>query len=130
MRNTKRRRGKAKAKAKGKARSNRTKRRQCGGKIDLQKWISKLGIEFHWPGYQYMGPGMKLAMRLKRGDAGINRLDKLAKQHDIDYSKSKSLADKHAADRKMITGIQRFRKNTMTERIVKRIMQAKVKAGL
>ena len=69
-------------------------------------------------------------MRLKRGDPGINRLDKLAKQHDIDYSKSKNLADKHKADHKMITGIQRFGKSTMTERIVKRIMQAKVKAGL
>ena len=127
MRNAKGRKAKAKAKAKGRARS---KRRQSGGKIDLQKWISKLGIEFHWPGYQYMGPGTKLAMRLKRGDPGINRLDRLAKQHDIDYSKAKNLADKHAADRTMITGIQRFGKNTMTERIVKRIMQAKVKAGL
>lgn len=69
-------------------------------------------------------------MHLKRGDPGINRLDKLANQHDIDYSKAKNLADKHTTDRKMITGIQRFGKNTMTERIVKRIMQAKVKARL
>ncbi|PFX12036.1 hypothetical protein AWC38_SpisGene24065 [Stylophora pistillata] len=96
MPNTKRR----KAKGKGRARS---KRRQSGGKIDLQKWINKLGVEFHWPGYLYMGPGTKLAMRLKRGDLGINRLDKLAKQHDIDYSEAKNLADKHKADRKMIT---------------------------
>ena len=52
-----------------------------------------------------MGPGTKLAKRLKRGDPGINRLDRLAKQHDIDYSKAKSLADKHIADRKMVAGI-------------------------
>ncbi|PFX14181.1 hypothetical protein AWC38_SpisGene21688 [Stylophora pistillata] len=117
------RRVKAKAKGRGRARSKR--RRQSGGKVDLQKWINKLGIEFHWPGYQYMGPGTKLAMRIKRVDPGINRLDKLAKQQDIDHSKAKNLADKHKADRKMITGIQRIGKNTMTERIVKRIMQAK-----
>ena len=57
-----------------------TKRRpQRGGGFDIQKWISKLGIEFHWPGYQYIGPGTNLAKRLKGGDPGINQLDKLAK---------------------------------------------------
>ena len=40
------------------------RKRQSGGKFDIQKWISKLGVEFHWPGYQYMGPGTKLAKRL------------------------------------------------------------------
>ena len=30
----------------------------CG--FDLRKWWAKTGIEFHWPGYQYMGPGTKL----------------------------------------------------------------------
>ena len=82
-----RRKTKTKVRAKGRGRS----RRQTGGKVDLQKRINKLGIEFHWPGYQYMGPGVKLAMRFKRGDPGINRLDKLAKQHDVDYSKSRNL---------------------------------------
>ena len=52
--------------------------------VDVQKWIAKTGNEFHWPGYQYMGPGTHLAKRLKRGDPGINRLDQIAKQHDID----------------------------------------------
>ena len=40
-----------------------------------------------------MGPGTKLKKRLKRGDPGINRLDKLAKQHGIDYSRAKNLQD-------------------------------------
>ena len=35
----------------------RKTRRQRGGKLDLQKMLQKTGIEFHWPGYQYMGPG-------------------------------------------------------------------------
>ena len=38
-----------------------------------------------------MGPGTHLAKRLKRGDPGKNRLHRLAKQHDIDYSQAKTL---------------------------------------
>ena len=45
-------------------------------------------------GYRYMGPGTHLKKRLKCGDLGINRLDKIAKQHDIDYSQVKNLQDK------------------------------------
>ena len=74
----------------------RRRRRQRGRGLDIQKWLGKTGKEFHWPGYQYMGPGTHLQKRLKRGDPGINRLDRIAKQHDI-------------------------------EKIVKKIMQAKVK---
>ena len=75
-----------------------------------------------------MGPGTHLQKRLKRGDPGINRLDRIAKQHDIDYSRAKTLRDKHAADRKMIKAIDRFggRKTTMAK-IVKKIIQAKIK---
>jgi len=88
-------------------------------------------MEFHWPGYQYMGPGTKLEKRLKRGDPGINRLDRISKTHDIDYSKTKSLKDKHKADRKMIRSIDTLLgRKTMTERVVKNIMKAKVKLGV
>ena len=112
-------------------RPSRKRTRQPGGGLDIQKWISKLGVEFHWPGYQYMGPGTKLDKRLKRRDPGINRLDQLAKQHDIDYSRATSHKDKLIADRKMVAGIDRFPgKKTMTEKIVKKIMQGKIKLGL
>ena len=116
-------------------RSTRIKTRrlikQRGSGVDIQKWLGKTGIEFHWPGYQYMGPGTKLAKRLKRGDPGINRLDKIAKQHDIDYSHAKNLQDKWTADTKMIKAIDKLPGGkTMTERIVKRIMQAKKKLKL
>ena len=103
----------------------KSKRIKKGGGFDLQNLLSKTGIEFHWPGNQYMGPGTKLAKRLKRGDPGINRLDKLAKQHDIDYSHAKNLNDKWKADAKMIKAIDKLKKKTLTERIVKKIMQAK-----
>ena len=109
----------------------RRKRTQRGGRFDLQKLMSKTGMEFHWPGYQYMGPGTKLEKRLKRGDPGKNRLDRISKTHDIDYSKARSLQDKHKADRKMITSIQNLPgQKTVTERIVKNIMKAKVKLGV
>ena len=68
-----------------------------------------------------MGPGTKLAKRLKRGDPGINRLEKIAQQHDIDYSKAKNLRDKWKADTKMIKAIVKLPgNNTVTERIVKK----------
>ena len=65
---------------------NRVRRPQRGNGFDIQKWIAKTGIEFHPPGYQFLGPGTHLEKRLKRGDQGINRLDRIARQHDIDYS--------------------------------------------
>jgi len=98
-----------------------TKRTQRGGALDVQKWIAKTGKEFHWPGYQYMGPGTHLAKRLKRGDPGINRLDQIAKQHDIDYNRAKNLQNKWKADTKMIQAIDRLPgKKTKTERVVKK----------
>ena len=112
-------------------RGKRRRRKQWGFGVDIQKWLGKTGIEYHWPGYQYMGPGTKLKKRLARGDPGINRLDKIAKQHDIDYSKAKNLRDKWKADTKMIQSINKLPgRKTMTERVVKRIMQAKKKLKL
>jgi len=73
-----------------------------------------------------MEPSTKLKRRLARGDPGINRLDRLSKQHDIDYSRAKNIQDKWKADTKMIEAIDRLPgRKTMTERVVKRIMQAK-----
>ena len=110
----------------------RRKRRQRGGKFDLQKLIEKTGREFHIPGgYAFAGPGNKLNLRLKRGDVPKNRLDQIAKIHDIDYSKAKNLQDKWKADRKMIRAITNLPgKKTKTEQVVKKIMQAKRKFKL
>ena len=107
------------------------RRRMVGRGLDVQKWLAKTGIEFHWPGYQYMGPGTHLEKRLKRGDPGINRLDRIAKQHDIDYSRARSHQDKWKADDKMIRAIQSLPgKKTWTEAFVQKIMQAKRKLKL
>ena len=118
------------ARGRAKARGPR-RRRQKGSGFDLQKQIGKLGIEFHWPGYHHMGPGTHLKKRLARGDPGINRLDRIAKQHDIDYSRATSHKDKIIPDKKMVAHIERLPgKKTMTEKIVKKIMQGKVKLNL
>ena len=91
------------------------RRRQRGQGVDIQKWLSKTGIEFHVPGYQYLGPGTKLKKRLARGDPGINRLDRIAKQRDIDYARAKNLQDKWIADTRMIQSINKLPgKKTLT----------------
>ena len=109
----------------------RRNRRQRGGKFDIQKAIEKTGIEFHIPSYRYAGPGTHLQKRLKRGDKGSNHLDEIAKKHDIPYSKAKNLQDEWKADDKMIQAITKLPgKKTMTEHIVKKIMQAKRKLKL
>ena len=115
----------------GKKKRVRRKKRQRGGKFDLQKLIEKTGKEFHIPSYQYAGPGTHLRKRLQRGDPGINRLDRIAKIHDIDYSKAKNLQDKWKADDKMIRAITNLPgMKTKTEGVVKKIMQAKRKLKL
>ena len=107
------------------SRRGRRRRRMVGRGLDVQKWLAKTGID------QYMGPGTHLEKRLKRGDPDINRLDRIAKQHDIDYSRARSHQDKWKADDKMIRAIQSLPgKKTWTEAIVQKIMQAKRKLKL
>ena len=69
--------------------------------------------------------------RLARRDPGINRLDRIAKAHDIEYDKAKTLKDKWVADRKMIAKIDQLPgRKTLTERIVRRIMKTKLRLGM
>ena len=63
---------------------------------------------------------------LQRGDPGVGRLDKIVKQYDIDYSHAQNLQDMRKANAKMIKAIDCLPgKKTMTECLVKRIMQTK-----
>ena len=120
-----------KRKVRRKRPQKKRKRGQRGAALDIQKLIEKTGKEFHWPKMNYLGPGTRLKERLRRGDRGVNRLDELAKIHDIDYSKAKNLQDKWKADDKMIRAISKLPgKKTMQERIVKKIMQTKRKLKL
>jgi hypothetical protein len=86
-------------KAKAVNRKQTTKKRRCGKGL-LNKIINSLPVELHLPGYQYCGPGTKLAKRLARGDPGINPLDAACKEHDIAYSKDReNLEARNAADK-------------------------------
>ena len=77
------------------------------------------------------GPWYSFKEQLARGDPGINRLDRIAKAHDIDYDKAKTLKDKWAADRKMIAKIDQLPgSKNLTERIVRRITKAKLRLGM
>ncbi|CAH1995670.1 unnamed protein product [Acanthoscelides obtectus] len=69
-----------------------------GGEGVLNSLIDRLPIELHLPQFQYCGPWTHLQKQLRRGDPGINGLDAACKQHDIAYSKSSSIADRHRAD--------------------------------
>lgn len=66
----------------------------------INKGVDLLPFELHVPGgYQYCGPGTKLEKRLKRGDPGINPLDKACKEHDIAYSQSSNTGKRAVADK-------------------------------
>lgn len=76
------------------------KRKKIGAGL-LDKINNKTPFELHIPGYQYCGPGTKLEKRLKRGDPGINGLDRACKEHDIAYSKYSSGIGRYEADKKL-----------------------------
>lgn len=69
-----------------------------GGSL-LNRAINALPIELHIPGYRFCGPGTRLEERLARGDRGINPLDTACREHDIAYSHSTDLSERHVADR-------------------------------
>ena len=107
-----------------------------GSALDIQNVLNQKWLpEFHmrtWKGkkYNYCGPNTRLEERLARGDEGINRLDQVCKQHDIDYSNALSLSDKHSADQKMIDAIEQFPNQSLTERAIKNTIKLKKKLGL
>lgn len=79
------------------------KSRRRRGKGLVNTIINKLPFELHIPGYQYCGPGTKLAKRLARGDPGINPLDAACKEHDIAYSRNRENLEARGAADKVLT---------------------------
>jgi len=65
----------------------------------LNSVINALSFELHISGYQFCSPGTRLSERLARGDQGINSLDAACREHDIAYSRSNDLTERHVADR-------------------------------
>ena len=109
-------------------------RKGCGL---VNRLINALPIELHIPGYNYCGPGTKLSKRLERGDKGVNLLDEACREHDIAYSKTKNLDERHQADIKLADAAhQRYKASDSRfgERAaalgVLGAMKAKVKLGM
>ena len=99
--------------------------------------INALPFELHIPGYQFCGPGTHLEKRLARGDRGINPLDAACREHDIAYSQSNDLTERHAADRILGEKARKrivARDSTLGERAaataVWAAMKAKTKIGM
>ena len=104
----------------------------------LNKVINNLPIELHLPGYQYCGPGTKLAKRLARDDPGINPLHTACKEHDIAYSKNRENVEaRNVADRILTekAGKRVFAKDAgigeKTEALgIKKVMKVKSNFGM
>lgn len=106
------------------------------GKGLVNSLINRLPFELHLPGYNYCGPGTKLQERLARGDRGVNQLDEHCKDHDIAYSKSSNLSERHIADTILMSKAKSRRKASdvglgekLAANLVEKIMKAKVKSG-
>lgn len=69
------------------------------GKGILNSFINNLPFELHSPGYNYLGPGTNLHLKEEKNIPPINKLDEAAKEHDIAYSNSKDLSERHKADK-------------------------------
>lgn len=116
-----------------------------GDKMPELHFISPLKMKKH----NYTGPFTKLNKRLNKDEDGqylpipkpgnepINRVDETSMHHDIAYSKSDKLEDRHSADKDMINKLRTIRKDKtapMSERVdaflVGLPMRAKYKLGL
>lgn len=56
------------------------------------------GIEFHLPGYNYLGPGT----HIPKTDKPVDRADEIAQKHDLSYYYARSEADIRNADKTAI----------------------------
>src|SRR5215831_4593237 len=107
-----------------------TKRTGCGL---LNRAINTLPFELHIPGYQFCGPGTHLEERLARGDRGINPLDAACREHDIAYSRSNDLANRHVADNILADKARKriiARDSTLGERAAATAIWAAIKAKI
>lgn len=102
----------------------------------INNLINNLPFELHLPGYNYCGPGTKLMERLQRGDKGVNELDEACKQHDIAYTNSSSLSDRHKADLQLMNMAKQRTKSKnagkgekLASWLVNKVMKSKVKIG-
>ena len=91
------------------------------------------------PGYNYLGPGTRLDIRLtknnipKLGEEPINEIDRLAYIHDLAYQKSSNIQDRHRADLARIEGLKGLKNLSFPQKLIKfmiiKLFQAEIKLG-
>lgn len=114
-----------------------SRNRNIVGRGVINNLINSLPVELHLPGYQFCGPGTKLKERLARNEKGINPLDAACKEHDIAYSQTKDINNRHAADQILANKAWarvKSKDSNFSERanawLVTNAMKAKVKFGM
>lgn len=107
------------------------------GRGIINSLINSLPFEAHVPGYQFCGPGTNLKKRLDRGDKGINLLDSACRDHDIAYSNSSNLDERHEADKilenrawERVKAADSSKKEKVVAYMVTNAMKAKRKMGM
>lgn len=87
-------------------------------------------IEFYFFFYNYLGFGIKLEKRLKRGDVLKNRFDVVVMQYDIVYFRENiSLYQKYFVDLQMVDIIGFFKNKSLFEKVVSIGLRFKVLLG-
>ena len=71
------------------------------GRGVVNSFIDNLPLELHVPGYEYLGPGTNLDLKLSQGVKPKNKLDEAAQNYDIAYTRSSDTAKRHEADYKL-----------------------------
>jgi len=95
----------------------------------LNRAINALPFELYIPGYQFCDPSTQLTKRLARNDAGINPLDVACLEHNIAYSHSNNLTNRHAADKADIA-LGRITDSVLSERAAAAAVWAAMKAKI
>ena len=113
--------------------------------VDIHKAIGKLPIipkrGFTLPNMHFCGPYNPLDKQLiydKNGNIlkciqnPSGKTDEICVQHDVDYTLSKNLQDKHIADEKMINSINKlpYKDQQYGTFLVKNVIKSKRKFGL
>ena len=111
---------------------------------DIQNLLSKLpgtpwakySGEQHFPGYNYLGTGRRLDIRLdendkpKPGEEPINAIDAAAYRHDLVYRDSEDKSIRHIADKKMIEELKSINNLSLKQKLLRiliiKILQVKL----
>jgi hypothetical protein len=70
----------------------------------INSLINNIPVELHMPGYEFLGPGTYLDTKLPLSVKPINKLDALARDHDIAYTTNKTVESRKHADDVLIDG--------------------------